>query len=128
MHTDDPSVPEHNSFEVEIAIEKLKRYKSPGTDQVPAELIQAGSNILHFEIHKPINSIWIKEALPQQWKGSIIVPIYKNGDRNEYSNCRGMSLLAATYNVLSSIVVSRLTPYVYEISGDSESTQNCRLT
>jgi hypothetical protein len=29
-------------FEVEIAIVKLKKYKSPGSDQILAELIQAG--------------------------------------------------------------------------------------
>jgi hypothetical protein len=33
-------------FEVEIAIEKLKRYKLPGIDEIAAELIQAGGNIL----------------------------------------------------------------------------------
>jgi hypothetical protein len=27
-------------FEVEITIEKLKGYKSPGSDQIPAELIK----------------------------------------------------------------------------------------
>jgi hypothetical protein len=27
---------------MEIAIAKLKKYKSPGSDQIPAELIQAG--------------------------------------------------------------------------------------
>jgi hypothetical protein len=26
----------------EISVEKLKNYKSPGTDQIPAELIQVG--------------------------------------------------------------------------------------
>jgi hypothetical protein len=30
------AVPEPSSIEVEIAIEMLKRYKSPGTDQIPA--------------------------------------------------------------------------------------------
>jgi hypothetical protein len=34
-------VPELSAFEVEMAIEKLKRYKSPGIDQIPAELIKA---------------------------------------------------------------------------------------
>jgi hypothetical protein len=29
---------------VEIAIVKLKKYKSPGSDQIPAELIQAGGD------------------------------------------------------------------------------------
>jgi hypothetical protein len=32
------------SFEVEITVEKLKRYKSPGIDQIPAKLIQARDN------------------------------------------------------------------------------------
>jgi hypothetical protein len=33
---------ELSPFEVEIVIAKLKRYKSPGSDQIPAELIQPG--------------------------------------------------------------------------------------
>jgi hypothetical protein len=28
-----------SAFEVELAIEKVKRHKSPGTDQIQAELI-----------------------------------------------------------------------------------------
>jgi hypothetical protein len=35
-----------------VAIAKLKSYKSPGSDQIPAELIQAGGDILHSKIHK----------------------------------------------------------------------------
>jgi hypothetical protein len=38
MHTAGPLVPEPTSFEVEIAIEKLKRCKSPSIEQIPAEL------------------------------------------------------------------------------------------
>jgi hypothetical protein len=55
----------------------LKRYKSPGIYQIPAELIQAGGNTLRYEIHKLINCIWNKEELPEQWKESIIVPIIR---------------------------------------------------
>jgi hypothetical protein len=61
IHTAEPLVPEPSSFEVEIATEKLKRYKSPGIDQIPAELIQAGGNTLCSEIHKLINCIWNKK-------------------------------------------------------------------
>jgi hypothetical protein len=35
-------VPEPSISEVEVAIGKLKIYKSQGADQIPAELIQAG--------------------------------------------------------------------------------------
>jgi hypothetical protein len=37
-----PFVPEPSISEVEVAIGKLKRYKSPGADRIPAEMIQAG--------------------------------------------------------------------------------------
>ena len=42
IHTAKPLVPKPSAFEVELAIEKLKIHKSPGTDQIPAELIKEG--------------------------------------------------------------------------------------
>jgi hypothetical protein len=47
-------VPEPTASEVEIAIEKLKRHKSPGIDQIPAELIKAGGRRICSEIHKSL--------------------------------------------------------------------------
>jgi hypothetical protein len=55
-------------------VEGKEKYKSPGSDQILAELIQAGGEMLLSEIHKLINSVWNKEELPDQWKESIIVP------------------------------------------------------
>ena len=57
-----------------------KRHKSPGTDQIPPELIKAGGRTIHYKIHKLIISILNKEELPEHWKESITVPIYKKGD------------------------------------------------
>jgi hypothetical protein len=38
----EPLVPGPSHLEVEIAIEKLKKYKLSSSDQIPAELIQVG--------------------------------------------------------------------------------------
>jgi hypothetical protein len=100
IHTAEPLVPEPSTSKVEMAIEKLKRYKSPVIDQIPAELIKAGGRTIRFETHKLINSIWNKEELSEQWKESIIVPIYKKGDKTDCSNYRGISLLSTTYKIL----------------------------
>ena len=78
IHTIEPLVPGPSAFEVELPIEKLKNHK-PGIDQIPAELIKAGSRTIWCEIHKLVISIWNKEELPDEWKESIIVPIYKRG-------------------------------------------------
>jgi hypothetical protein len=42
VHTTEQLVPGPSRLEVEIAIAKLKKYKSPRSNQIPAELIQAG--------------------------------------------------------------------------------------
>jgi hypothetical protein len=58
-----------------MAIEKLKRRKSPGIGQIPAYLVIAGGK---SEIHNFINWILNKEELPE-WKKLIIIPIHKKG-------------------------------------------------
>jgi hypothetical protein len=68
MHIAKPFVPEPSASEAEVATGKLKRYKSPGVDQIPAELIQAGGETLCSEIHKLIKLIWNKEELPHHQK------------------------------------------------------------
>jgi hypothetical protein len=103
VHTAETLVPEPSAFEVEMAIGKLRSHKSPGVDQIPAELIKAEGRIIRSEIHKLIISIWSKEELPEEWKESVIVPIYKKGDKTDCSNYRGISLLSTTYKTLSNI-------------------------
>jgi len=62
IHIAVPLVPEPSAFEVEMAIEKLKRHKSPGNDQFQAELIKAGGRTVYTQIYKHINSVWNKRS------------------------------------------------------------------
>jgi hypothetical protein len=120
MHTAEPFVPEPSACEVEVAIGKLKKYKSPGVDQIPAKLIQAGGETLCIEIHKVMKLIWNKEELPHQWEESVVVPIHKKSNKTDCSNYQGLSLLSTSYKILSNILLSRLTPYVDEIIADHQ--------
>jgi len=43
-----------------MVIEKLKRLKSPGIDQIPAELIREGGRTIRSEIHKLLNRFGIR--------------------------------------------------------------------
>jgi len=61
-------------------------------------MIKTGGRTIRSEIHKLTNSVWNKEELPEQWKESIVVPIYKKGDKTDCSNYRGISLLPTTHN------------------------------
>jgi hypothetical protein len=88
-------------------------------------LIKAGGGTLYFEIHRLICCIWNKEELPQQWKESIIVPIYEKGDKTDCNNYRGISLLPTAYKILSNILLARLTSYVNEIIGHHQCGFHC---
>ena len=89
-------------------------------DQIPKEPIKAGGTIICYEIHKLINYIWNKEELPEEWKQPIIAPTYKNSDKTDCINYRGISRLSTTYKILSNILLSQLTPYAEEIIWDHQ--------
>jgi hypothetical protein len=125
IHTAEPLVPEPSLVEVEIAIRKLKIYKSPGTDNIPAELIKAGGETLNSEIHKLICCIWNEEELSEQWKESIFVPIYKKRNNAGCNDYRGISLLSSAYKILSNILLAKSALYVNEIIGDHQRGFRC---
>jgi hypothetical protein len=60
IHTAESLVTDFTPFGSEIAIAKLKNYKWPGSDQISAQLTEAGGKTLRSEIRKFINSIWSK--------------------------------------------------------------------
>lgn len=72
MHTAEPFVQEPRLSEVENAIGKLKCYKPPGVDSIPAKLVHAGGSTLHSETHKLLVPIWNQEVIPQQREDSVV--------------------------------------------------------
>jgi hypothetical protein len=71
----------YKNVSIASATAKLRKYKSPGSDQILEEVIQTGGETLCPEIYKLINCIWNEKELPDKRKESIIVPIYKKGDK-----------------------------------------------
>jgi hypothetical protein len=71
IHTAEPLVPVLSLLQVEIAIARLK-YKSPGTEQIPAEMFLAGGDTLVFVIYKLTRFVWNEEQLRDQWMEPII--------------------------------------------------------
>jgi hypothetical protein len=92
----------------------LKRYKSPDSDQIPAELIQAGGEILLSEIHKTTNSIWNKEDLPDNRRSLLLHEFRRKAIKLTV-------VIMTQYNfmqILTNIHLSRLSLYIDEIIVD----------
>ena len=80
IHTAEPLVPESSATEVQLTIDKLKSHKSPGIDQIPAELIKAGGRTIYLEIHKltrvvpkVMSNHFLHANREQQTKESMVV-------------------------------------------------------
>ena len=79
-----------------------------------------GGRTIRSEIHKLIISVWNKEELPEEWKESIIVRMYKESDKTDCSSYSGISLSPATYKILSNILLLWLSQHAEEITGDHQ--------
>jgi sorting nexin-29 len=103
--------------EFENAIAALKKNKSPGVDNLQAELLKYGSKELARKLYNVILQIWVKEEIPNKWNISIICPIHKKGDPLECHNYRGISLLNTAYKELSNILFRKISPYAEKAIG-----------
>jgi hypothetical protein len=52
---------------------------------------------------KLLNIVWNKEEMPHKWKESIIMPVYKKGEKTDCSNDGGLSLLSNTKNFIQNL-------------------------
>jgi hypothetical protein len=72
IYTTEPLVPELSAFEVEMAVEEPKRHKSPGIDQIPAELIKARCRTVCTEISQTYQSIWNKRICLRSGRSQLL--------------------------------------------------------
>ena len=95
--------------EVVQALGKMKNGKAAGPDLIPAEAWKAlgeeGVDILYDLMVK----IFDQERIPEEWRGSILIPIFKNkGDVQNCSNYRGIKLMSHTLKILERMIDRRL--------------------
>ena len=63
--------------EVEIALASLKKGKSAGVDNIPAELVQAGGETMIDVLTEICNRIWRTGEWPTPWTQSLIITLKK---------------------------------------------------
>ena len=101
------------------AMKAMANAKAVGPDDLPTELLklelQQDRTIL-LELHLLNIAIWREGKVSLQWKDAIITVLHKKGDKTEYGNYRGISLVSHPGKVLPAVVTWRLNAY-YEAKG-----------
>jgi len=97
-----------SEFEVREAIRKMKSGKAPGLDEISAEFLKSAETIVTPFLTKLFNKLFETGYFPEEWSRSVIVPLFKKGDKNNPANYRGISLLSTVSKIFTSILNKRL--------------------
>jgi hypothetical protein len=95
--------------EVEEAVKGMRKGKAGGASEVCSEFFLYSGEV-GVEVLKTIcNRILNGEGIPQDWKESVLIPLYKGkGDVRECGSYRGVKLLEHGLKVLERILDKRL--------------------
>ena len=80
--------------EVEAAVQSLKKGKSAGVDNIPAELVQASGADVITALTTICNKIWLTGEWPTPWTQSFVITLPKKGNMQQYQNYRTISLIS----------------------------------
>lgn len=105
-------------FDTEITEDELRSAvfsqnngKSPGLDELPAEIFKVSYNLISPILLTLYNKMYSTGTYPQSWGNGIIAPIYKKGDPNNAENYRGITLINILAKIYSQILLNRLTKW-----------------
>ena len=101
--------------EVEIAVASLKKGKSAGVDNIPAELVQAGGETMVDVLTEICNRIWRTGEWPTPWTQSLIITLPKKVNLQLCQNYRTISLISHSSKVMLKVILKRLKPQAEEI-------------
>ena len=100
--------------EVEIAVASLKKGKSAGVDNIPAELVQAGGETMIDVLTEICNRIWRTGEWPTAWTQSLIITLPKKGNLQLCQIYRTISLISHSSKVMLKVILNRLKPQAEE--------------
>ncbi|KAI5623886.1 hypothetical protein C0J50_16567 [Silurus asotus] len=95
--------------EVRAAIKRMKSGKSVGPDDIPVEAWRCLGEMAVEFLSRLFNRILEGEKMPEEWRRSVLVPIFKHkGDVQTCSNYRGIKLISHTMKLWERVVEARL--------------------
>ncbi|KAL5139739.1 LINE-1 retrotransposable element ORF2 protein [Glycine soja] len=95
--------------EVKEALKRMSNGKAVGPDNIPIEVWKTlGDRGLEW-LTKLFNEIMRSKRMPEEWRRSTLVPIYKNkGDIQNCANYRGIKLMSHTMKLWEKVIERRL--------------------
>ncbi|KAF7649691.1 hypothetical protein LDENG_00137530 [Lucifuga dentata] len=95
--------------EVRRSLKRMKSGKAVGPDDIPVEVWKCLGEVAVEFLTRLFNEILESERMPEEWRRSVLVPIFKNkGDVQSCGNYRGIKLMSHTMKLWERVVEARL--------------------
>ncbi|KAK3529832.1 hypothetical protein QTP86_006912 [Hemibagrus guttatus] len=99
--------------EVRKALKRMKSGKAVGPDDIPVEVWKCLGEAAAEFLTSLFNRVLESEEMPEEWRRSVLVPIFKNkGDVQSCSNYRWIKLMSHTMKLWERVVEARLRKVV----------------
>ena len=97
---------------IRAAITSLENEKSPGQDNLGAELFKADPQLAADLLQPLLRDIWEEKNLPKDRTEGVIVKIPKKGALNNCNKSRGISFLSVPSKILAKIIAQPIAETV----------------
>ena len=105
---------------VEAAVQSLKKGKSAGVDNIPAELVQAGGEDVITALKAICNKIWQTGEWPTPWTQSLVITLPTKGNLQQCQKYQTISLISHPRKVMLKITLNRLKPQAEKIIAEEQ--------
>jgi hypothetical protein len=112
---------EIDSEEVKDTVQKLRNQKSPRSDGILNELLKYRGPKLLEQLTKLLIRIFEEQMIPEEWRMSTLITLFKKGDKRTPENYRGINLLHTTLKLATKIVTSK-----FSMIHPADEQQGCR--
>ena len=94
--------------EILHALRNLERGKAAGPDGILNKMLMFGGEKMISSMRVLFNNFTELEEYPQEWRRSLIVPVFKDGDREELDNYWGIALSCTVGKVFERVLDERI--------------------
>ena len=98
----------------------MKKGKSAGVDNIPAELVQTGGEDVITALTTICDKIWQTGQWPTPWTQSLVIIFPKKGNLQQCQNYRTISLISHPSKVMLKIILNRLKPQAEKIIAEEQ--------
>ena len=92
--------------EVVAAVQSLRKGKSDGADNIPAELVQGGGEDVITALTTICNRSWQTGEWPTPWAQFLVITLPKKGNLQQCQNYRTISLISHPSKVMLKIILN----------------------